>query len=57
MDIIFAVFIIQLLDEFEVYIEKYFSRICKINRSAVGREVDIANSSKIFYNVYREIIQ
>ena len=44
---------IQLLNDFEVYIEKYFAKICKyINRAAVGREVDIANLSKTFFNVY-----
>ena len=43
---------IQLLNDFEVYIEKYFAKICNINRAAVGREVDIANLSKTFSNVY-----
>ena len=31
--------IIQLLNDFEVYIEKYFCEICNINRGAAGREV------------------
>ena len=35
--------IIELLNDFKVYIEQYFARICNINRAAVGREVDIAN--------------
>ena len=29
---------------FSVYIEKYFARICNINRAAVGRKVDIFQS-------------
>ena len=49
--------IIQLLNDFKVYFEYYFARICNINRAAVGLEVDIANSSKILFNIYREIIQ
>ena len=44
------------MKDFEVYIKKYFAKICIINRAAVGREVDIANLSKIFFNVYFEII-
>ena len=49
---IIIIIIIQLLNDFSVYIEKYFAKICNINRVAVGREVDIANLSKIFFNVY-----
>ena len=42
---------IQLLNDFSEYIEKYFARIYIINRVAVGCEVDIANSRKIFFNL------
>ena len=31
--------------------------ICNINLAAYGRSVDIANSRKILFNVYFEIIQ
>ena len=47
----------QLLNDFKVYLEKYFAQICNINLAAYTRSVDIANSRKIFFNVYLEIIQ
>ena len=55
--IVIKMHIIQLLNDFKVYIQNYSVRICNINRAAVGREVQIANLSKEFFNVYRGSIQ
>ena len=35
------------MNDFQVNIDKYFAKICNINRA--DREVDIANSSKIMF--------
>ena len=49
---------IQLLNDFEVHTDKYLARICKFlsTERPIGREVDIANSSNIFFKNIFDIV-